>query len=71
MLSQQIVSFARTKYKVIAASLLMTILSIWAISNAFSKPETKSPFKTSVLKMKFPKKSVERPLQMGACGIIQ
>lgn len=51
--------------------LVISMSSIWAISSAFSKTESKPTFKSSILETEFPKKSDKQVMQTGACGILQ
>jgi len=51
--------------------LVISMCSIWAISSAFSKTESKPTFKSSILEMEFPEKSDKKVIQTGACGILQ
>ena len=71
MVTSQINYFIQRKYKIVVSILVISMSSIWAISSAFSKTESKPTFKSSILETEFPKKSDKQVMQTGACGILQ
>ena len=71
MVTRQINYFIQRKYKIVVSILVISISSIWAISSAFSKTESKPTFQSSILEIEFPEKSDKKVMQTGACGILQ